>query len=925
MTLCFAEADGSIDSELLRQVSSGSWQQLLSNGSPVELTDGQTLFLAGDLGDAVYLIASGNVAVFLSRPDGSELVLATLERGELLGEHYLFAAKQPGKRSGSARAIGNARLLRFPGAKFLVWLAGQEDLHRRLRERATEREQENLRRRSQIFRALCQVHPPDPSQSVAFGTGDVVFQEGAPADAAYFITAGRFAVYRDATPEITITELGVGEVFGEAGIIRNQPRSASVRALGNAAAIKVAREDFADLYAQSSDLRDMFAGLDFVYRLPNRGVSFNYVGRQGVNNSIERLYQLADGRRILTTWVPALRAFRLRDLAEPATATTHRWSDADRAGSRGQQRVLELTAAGRVVGIVCVGIWADLPFLLEGAVDGTALDPEAFLSFARTGRLALARMPAGQSAEETVCYCMQIKAHTLRDLIAGGHESFDSLRRMTGCGSVCGGCEPAVLAMLGQSEWIPVSAEAAPQTEDVRSFRLRPDMADGLQWQTGQHLIISGRIDEVWVSRNYTITSAPGEGSELEIAVKREPLGVFSRWLFDGPLAEKELRIAPPRGTAVWVPSDRPTVCLVAGIGVTPALAIVRAAIAQAAPVRVHVDYSGRRAQQMAFLGELAGHAERDGRVTLEARETASGGRLGPKEVTTLLDHFPGAAFHVCGPTAYMDAVLEALGAAGVPPERIHEDRFVQAGLPSVATMATPSRRAGFIGRAYWVGLALATIILLAFFGSSALDHLLPAGQPNTGHAGLECESCHANAPGTPRQQLQAQVAHWLGQRSRGATFGHETVGNAQCFDCHTRLRDNHAPHLFLEARYAEVRGSLAPHLCVSCHAEHQGRRVTATNGLFCSSCHADMKLATDKLVQPASPTHAELTTQGRWDTCMACHDYHGNHTQRVPTQMSRAVPQADVLSYFRGGPSPYGTEVRSLARRPVSAEQVKP
>ena len=99
MTPRFAEADESLDSELLRQVSSGSWQQLLSNGSPVELTDGQTLFLAGDLGDAVYLIASGNVAVFLIRPDGSELVLATLERGELLGEHYLFAAKQPGKRS----------------------------------------------------------------------------------------------------------------------------------------------------------------------------------------------------------------------------------------------------------------------------------------------------------------------------------------------------------------------------------------------------------------------------------------------------------------------------------------------------------------------------------------------------------------------------------------------------------------------------------------------------------------------------------------------------------------------------------------------------------------------------------------------------------------------------------------------------------
>ena len=45
-------------------------------------------------------------------------------------------------------------------------------------------------------------------------------------------------------------------------------------------------------------------------------------------------------------------------------------------------------------------------------------------------------------------------------------------------------------------------------------------------------------------------------------------------------------------------------------------------------------------------------------------------------------------------------------------------------------------------------------------------------GPANTGHAELACAECHKAAPGTVRQQLQAKVQYWLGQRSTDAAWG---------------------------------------------------------------------------------------------------------------------------------------------------------
>ena len=46
---------------------------------------------------------------------------------------------------------------------------------------------------------------------------------------------------------------------------------------------------------------------------------------------------------------------------------------------------------------------------------------------------------------------------------------------MTGCGTVCGGCVPAVAEMLGAEQWVVADVVAErDEAPDIRSFELAP-------------------------------------------------------------------------------------------------------------------------------------------------------------------------------------------------------------------------------------------------------------------------------------------------------------------------------------------------------------------------------------------------------------------------------------------------------------------
>jgi len=64
-------------------------------------------------------------------------------------------------------------------------------------------------------------------------------------------------------------------------------------------------------------------------------------------------------------------------------------------------------------------------------------------------------------------------------------------------------------------------------------------------------------------------------------------------------------------------------------------------------------------------------------------------------------------------------------------------------------------------------------------------------------------------------------------------------------------------------------------------------------------------------------PSHAELITNGAWETCLQCHDYHGNHLHDAPKRLSEGIPQETILNYLKGGADPFGSAKTFTAEYP--------
>lgn len=212
------------------------------------------------------------------------------------------------------------------------------------------------------------------------------------------------------------------------------------------------------------------------------------------------------------------------------------------------------------------------------------------------------------------------------------------------------------------------------------------------------------------------------------------------------------------------------------------------------------------------------------------------------------------------------------------------------------------ARRRQRIG--YLSGFVLAAVVLLIvlFPGN---DRLSAAGPANTGHEALACSDCHDSAVGSPFQQLNANIRFYLNMRSAPVDFVHEPVDNMVCMDCHDKPNDRHPTYRFEEPRFKDAREAIEPQYCVSCHLEHNGMRVTQPETTFCVHCHQDLEMRED----PLDVSHAELALTEQWDTCLACHDFHGNHAYEVPTQMADMYEVLEIMEYFEGGESPYGNE----------------
>ena len=283
---------------------------------------GDVILREGDYGDSAYFVVKGSAEVLLERPGGAgrrppprvrggahavpgvtvrgakpgaenmigrglvtqTLVLtvapaaiapgkAVLEAGEVFGE---ISALSRYPVSATVRAATDIRLLeiRLPGLRMLQ--ASSKDFKKFLDTRYRERTLGRHLRSVSLFEGVSQAAIEavrEKAELVAFGPGQVIVEEGTPADAFFLVRGGYVKVSTAAgTSELAVTYLRTGDFAGEAALVLDEPWPFTLQALEHVELVKITREEFRRVLAAHPEVEERLwaAALE---RLKQRGAA----------------------------------------------------------------------------------------------------------------------------------------------------------------------------------------------------------------------------------------------------------------------------------------------------------------------------------------------------------------------------------------------------------------------------------------------------------------------------------------------------------------------------------------------------------------------------------------------------------------------------------------------------------------------------
>ncbi|CAI8726547.1 NO-inducible flavohemoprotein [Pseudomonas sp. IT-P176] len=239
----------------------------------------------------------------------------------------------------------------------------------------------------------------------------------------------------------------------------------------------------------------------------------------------------------------------------------------------------------------------------------------------------------------------------------------------------------AVGGWRGAREFI--LAQRVEESAEITSFYFEPaDKGPILAAEPGQYIGMKLLLDGEEIRRNYSLSSLGTDG-QYRISVKREAGGRASNYLHDQFQVGARIELFPPAGDFTLTASDKPLVLISGGVGITPTLAMLEAALATERPV--HFIHCARNGGVHAFRDWIDGlaarhpqlkrfycYAEDDG-ISPAADQV---GLLSQEQLGNWLPEQRDLDAYFLGPKGFMAAIKRHLKALGVPESQSRYEFF---------------------------------------------------------------------------------------------------------------------------------------------------------------------------------------------------------------------------------------------------------
>ncbi|SDQ87959.1 ferredoxin--NADP reductase [Pseudovibrio sp. Tun.PSC04-5.I4] len=239
-------------------------------------------------------------------------------------------------------------------------------------------------------------------------------------------------------------------------------------------------------------------------------------------------------------------------------------------------------------------------------------------------------------------------------------------------------------------------SEVTAETKQVKTLRF--DMPEELRrefiWKPGQHITIELVKNGERLRRPFTISAAPNAESALQITVKPNPDGVVSKHLCSDVKPGGVLNVMPPFGGFALEPQSdhqRTLYFFAGGSGITPAMAMIEAALEHEQRSMLYLLYANRTADDIIFRAQIEKMLEEYPSQLLVKHILSKpsmwsmfspwkSGRITSEVIQEYLAECKPAAqdaqYFICGPGSMNSDVRAALQNNDVPSDRIHAESF---------------------------------------------------------------------------------------------------------------------------------------------------------------------------------------------------------------------------------------------------------
>lgn len=596
---------------------------------------GEVLIQGDEPGRCAYLLLRGALQVYGHDQDKRLVPIASLDTpGRLFGEQALL----PGRRHRNAyiTALQASQVVELPIEVFQDLLEADPETRERLQRQGLN----ELRDRMQQLSIGLETSLID-GDSKQLAAGSRLLAAGVIPSCAYSVVNGQLSLRAVGTTNPVLV-LGPGSLVGVEEVRAQQP-----------CRLEAVAETALEVLEISRGRLNQCEGLQALVALPGLGRVYR---RRSIHN----------GQLVVVSDYSELLGGALRVLQCPSTGRVEAVRSLDDAGPSqtwtspdGKSQLLVATNGGRLLGLALDQKAPQLAELMHLLLRDIPLTKLQLQGFRANGQLLLeAPEEHVEPSSQMVCACTGTTGTALRE--AARHcQNLHDLQRLSSAGTVCGGCLNRLPLFLNQPPEQRLCTRAVHHLASGSvEIKLLPIDAEQLPaWRVGEHLLVEALLEGRWVGRNYTLTG--GDENHYTLGIKLEPGGILSNWLATAKPTDL-VRIGSPQGNLLPQPDDeRSLIYLVAGIGITPAIAGVRRLRKQR---RLTVGYSYRGEAAAAYLSELRDAAATH-EIVLHEYNSSQHGRLDAHAWLKALAPKLSSPCEVvvCGPASFNARWLELL------------------------------------------------------------------------------------------------------------------------------------------------------------------------------------------------------------------------------------------------------------------------